>query len=167
MREVLLAAEKSQLTDPAFIKKVAAVKDDLEVAAAATVMHKESDNVHGALQFLEHCARDQLSPRTFCQLGPLVPACSHGRIAEHMSGGSCVPRCSDFRPAPSSCVPCFPGPFSTESRCPGARLPGPTCCLALCIPGSLLHVGLLPGPCLTVVLPAPRSFSQSPCGMSV
>ena len=59
LREVLLAAEKSQLTDPAFIKKVAAVKDDLEVAAAARVMHKESDNVHGALQFLEHCALRQ------------------------------------------------------------------------------------------------------------
>ena len=112
------------------------------------------------------CA-DQLSPRTFCQLGPLVPACSHGRIAENMSGGSCGPRCSDFRTAPPSCVPCFPGPFSTESRRPGARLPVPTCCLALCIPGSQLHVGLLLGSCLTVLLPAPRSFSQSPCGMSV
>ena len=29
--------------------------------------------------------------RTFCQLGPLVPARSHGMIAENMSGGSCAP----------------------------------------------------------------------------
>ena len=34
---------------------------------------------------------DRLSPRTFCQLCHLVPACSHGLIAENMSGGSCVP----------------------------------------------------------------------------
>ena len=49
MGRVLLAAEKSQLIDPAFIKKVAAVKDDLEVAAAAPTMCKESDCVHRAL----------------------------------------------------------------------------------------------------------------------
>ena len=34
---------------------------------------------------------DQLSPRTFCKVVPLVPACSHGVIAENMSGGTCVP----------------------------------------------------------------------------
>ena len=34
---------------------------------------------------------DQLSPRTFCKVVPLVPACSHGLIAENMSGGTCVP----------------------------------------------------------------------------
>ena len=33
----------------------------------------------------------QLSPRTFCKVVPLVPACSHGMIAENMSGGTCVP----------------------------------------------------------------------------
>ena len=49
MGRVLLAAEKSQLIDPAFVKKVAAVKDDLEVAAAAPTMCKESDCVHRAL----------------------------------------------------------------------------------------------------------------------
>ena len=47
MGRVLLAAEKSQLIDAAFVKKVAAVKDDLEVAAAAPTMRKESDYVHG------------------------------------------------------------------------------------------------------------------------
>ena len=49
MGRVLLAAEKSQLIDAAFVKKVAAVKDDLEVAAAALTMRKESDYVHRAL----------------------------------------------------------------------------------------------------------------------
>ena len=49
MGRVLLAAEKSQLIDPAFVKKVAAVKDDLEVAAAAPTMHNASDYEHFAL----------------------------------------------------------------------------------------------------------------------
>ena len=49
MGRVLLAAEKSQLIDPAFVRKVAVVKDDLEVAAAAPTMCKESDCVHRAL----------------------------------------------------------------------------------------------------------------------
>ena len=49
MGRVLLAAEKSQLIDSAFVKKVAAMKDDLEVAAAALTMRKESDYVHRAL----------------------------------------------------------------------------------------------------------------------
>ena len=54
---------------------------------------------------------DRLSPRTFCQLCHLVPACSHGLIAENMSGESCFARCSDCSPAPPSCVPCFPETF--------------------------------------------------------
>ena len=49
MGRVLLAAEKSQLIDPAFVKKVAAAKYDLDVAAAAPTMCKESDCVHRAL----------------------------------------------------------------------------------------------------------------------
>ena len=36
---------------PAFVKKLAAVKNDLEVAAAADNMDKASDNEHGALFF--------------------------------------------------------------------------------------------------------------------
>ena len=36
---------------PAFVKKLAAVKNDLEVAAAATTMDKASDNEHGTLLF--------------------------------------------------------------------------------------------------------------------
>ena len=49
MGRVLLAAEKSQLIDPTFVKKVAAVKDDLEVAAAAPTMHIASAYEHFAL----------------------------------------------------------------------------------------------------------------------
>ena len=51
MGGILLAAEKSQLIAPAFVKKLAAVKNDLEVAAAAITMAKESDNEHGTLLF--------------------------------------------------------------------------------------------------------------------
>ena len=36
-----------------------------------------------------------------------------------MSGGSCVPRCSDFRTAPPSCVPCFPGPSPQRAAVQG------------------------------------------------
>ena len=46
MGRVLLAAEKSQLIDAAFVKKVAAMKDDLEVATAALTMPKENSYVH-------------------------------------------------------------------------------------------------------------------------
>jgi len=49
MGRVLLAAEKSQLIDPTFVKKVAAVKDDLEVAAAGPTMHIASAYEHFAL----------------------------------------------------------------------------------------------------------------------
>ena len=78
-----------------------------------------------------------------------------------MSQMQCLP------PSPSFMCPLLPGTLSTESRRPGARLPVPTCCLVICVPGSLRHVGLLPASCLTVLLPAPRAFSQSPSGMTV
>ena len=46
---ILLAAGKSQWIGPALVKKLEAVKDDVEVAAAATMMYKENDNEHGTL----------------------------------------------------------------------------------------------------------------------
>ena len=52
MGVILLAAGKSQWIGPALVKKLAAVKDDVEVAAAATMMYKENDNKHGALLLL-------------------------------------------------------------------------------------------------------------------
>ena len=53
MGRVVLAAEKSQLIDPAFVQNVAVVKDDLEVAAAAPRM----DNVRGAMDQLYNARR--------------------------------------------------------------------------------------------------------------
>ena len=104
---------------------------------------------------------DQLSPRTFCKVVPLVPACSHGVIAENMSGGTCVTTADAVTSAQALLH------VSPASRDHSPRLPGLICCLAICVPGELPHVGLLPWSCLTVLLPAPRSFSQSPCGVSV
>ena len=52
MGVILLAAGKSQWIGPALVKKLAAVKDDVEVAAAATMMYKENDNEHGTLQLI-------------------------------------------------------------------------------------------------------------------
>ena len=49
MGRVLLAAEKSQLIDPAFVKNAAALKDDLEVAAASSTMQNVSDYENFAL----------------------------------------------------------------------------------------------------------------------
>ena len=106
--------------------------------------------------------------RTFCKVVLLATADSHGMLAENMPGGSSVPpQLQCLPPSPSFMCPVLPVTVSTESRRPGARLPGLTCCLAICVPGSLLHVGLLPGSCLTVLLADSMSFSQSPSGMSV
>ena len=52
MGATLLVAETSQCIDPALVKKLAAAKDDVEVAAAATMMYKENDNEHGTLQLI-------------------------------------------------------------------------------------------------------------------
>ena len=110
---------------------------------------------------------DQLSPRTFCKVVPLVPACSHGMIAENMSGGTCVPTADAVTSAQPllHVSPASRDHFHGEPASRGSTS-GPYL-LSICVPGELPHVGLLPGSCLTVLLPAPRSFSQSPCGMSV
>ena len=67
MGRVLLAAEKSQLIDPAFVKNAAALKDDLEVAAAAPTMDNVRDYVLAARL---KGAMDQLynARRTFAYL---------------------------------------------------------------------------------------------------
>ena len=111
------------------------------------------------------CA-EQLSPRTFCQLAPLVPACSHGRIAENMSGGSCVPRCSDFRTAPPSCVPCFPGPSPQRAAVQGLDFRAYLLSSPLC-PGIAASRGPASGVVSHGAAARPRSVSQSSCGMSV
>ena len=52
MTEALLRAANSQLIEPAFIKKLAAVKDKLEALAATVKRYNENDNEHGTLQLI-------------------------------------------------------------------------------------------------------------------
>ena len=47
MEEALVAAEESQFFAPAYIKKLAAVKDSLEVVAAKINTYKEKNKEHG------------------------------------------------------------------------------------------------------------------------
>ena len=54
MTEALLSAADSQLCHPSFIKKLAAVKDNLEVVAAEANMYKEKNKEHGTQQLLKH-----------------------------------------------------------------------------------------------------------------
>ena len=54
MTEGLLRAANSQLIEPAFIKKLAGLKDNLEVVAAETKMHKEKNKEHGTQQLMKH-----------------------------------------------------------------------------------------------------------------
>ena len=54
MTQALLRAASSQLIDPAFIKKLAAVKDNLEALAATVKMHSENNKEHGTRQLLNH-----------------------------------------------------------------------------------------------------------------
>ena len=53
MTEALLRAANSKLIDPEFIKKLAALKDNLEVVAAATEMYKKNNKEHGTLQLIQ------------------------------------------------------------------------------------------------------------------
>ena len=54
MEEALVAAKESQFFAPEYIKKLAAVKDNLEAVAAATKRYKENNKEHGTLQFKKH-----------------------------------------------------------------------------------------------------------------
>ena len=54
MTQALLRAASSQLIDPAFIKKLAAVKDNLEALAATVKMHSENNKEHGTPQLIKH-----------------------------------------------------------------------------------------------------------------
>ena len=59
MTEALLRAANSQLIEPAFIKKLAALKDNLEVVAAATKRYNENNKEYDSLQ-LVHVTMVQL-----------------------------------------------------------------------------------------------------------
>ena len=54
MTQALLRAASSQLIDPAFIKKLAAVKDNLEALAPTVRMHSENNKEHGTRQLINH-----------------------------------------------------------------------------------------------------------------
>ena len=50
MTEALCRAASSQFIDPAFIKKLTEVKDDLEAAGVAVTMYREKNKEHGTAQ---------------------------------------------------------------------------------------------------------------------
>ena len=50
MTEALLRAASSQLIDPAFMKKLEAVKEDLETAAVAVQKYREHNKEYGTAQ---------------------------------------------------------------------------------------------------------------------
>ena len=50
MGEILLAAEMSDVIDPAFIKKLAAVNDSLKVVAVKIKTYNEDNKEHGTKQ---------------------------------------------------------------------------------------------------------------------
>ena len=54
MTEALLRAANSQLIDPAFIKKLVALKDNLELVAAEIKRYRENNKEHGTLQLIKH-----------------------------------------------------------------------------------------------------------------
>ena len=63
LREVLLAAEKSQLIDPAFMKKLAAVKDSLEAEAVKIKTYNENNKEHGTMQLKERVVYELVDAR--------------------------------------------------------------------------------------------------------
>ena len=54
MTDALLRAANSQLIEPAFIKKLAGLKDNLELVAAATRKYNENNKEHGTLELKRH-----------------------------------------------------------------------------------------------------------------
>ena len=54
MEKALFTAEESQGFAPAFIKKLAAVKDNLEAVAVTLKMYSDNNKEHGTLQLMKH-----------------------------------------------------------------------------------------------------------------
>ena len=52
MTEALLRAKNSQIIEPAFIKKLAALKDNLDMVAAATKRYNENNKEGDSLQLV-------------------------------------------------------------------------------------------------------------------
>ena len=53
MKQALLTAAHSHLIDPAFVKKLAAVKDSLEAEAVKMKTYNENNKEHGTMQLKE------------------------------------------------------------------------------------------------------------------
>ena len=54
MTEALLRAANSKLIDPEFIKKLAALKDNLDMVAAATKRYNENNKEEGTIKVKQH-----------------------------------------------------------------------------------------------------------------
>ena len=73
MAEALLTAAHSQLIDPVFIKKFAAVKDSLEVVAAKIKTYKENNKEHGTKELKRRAIFQVVEARRqFRYLGKLL-----------------------------------------------------------------------------------------------
>ena len=73
MTEALLRAANSQLIEPAFIKKLAGLKDNLELVVAETKRYRENDKEHGTLQLIKHAmVQVDEAVEQFAYLGKLL-----------------------------------------------------------------------------------------------
>ena len=73
MTQALLTAAHSQLIDPAFIKKLAAVKDHLEAVAVTVKMYKDNNKENGTFQLMKHTmAQVDDAVKQFACLGKIL-----------------------------------------------------------------------------------------------
>ena len=63
MKQALLTAAHSQLIDPAFVKKLAAVKDSLEAEAVKIKTYNENNKEHGTMQLKERVMYELVDAR--------------------------------------------------------------------------------------------------------
>jgi len=63
MKQALLTAAHSQLIDPAFMKKLAAVKDSLEAEAVKITTYNDNNKEHGTMQLKERVMDELVDAR--------------------------------------------------------------------------------------------------------
>ena len=63
MKQALLTAAHLQLIDPAFVKKLAAVKDSLEAEAVKIKTYNENNKEHGTMQLKERVMYELVDAR--------------------------------------------------------------------------------------------------------
>ena len=82
MEEALVAAEESQFFAPAYIKKLAAVKDNLALVAAATKRYTENNKEHGTMDLKRHAmAQMDEADKQFAHLRKILDL-AYGQIFE-------------------------------------------------------------------------------------